>query len=315
VQQAVSQPFVVVGEALVDVVVPQDGPVTQEPGGSPMNVAVGLCRLDVPTLLVTQLGADDDGRLVSEHAAASGVRLAAGSVRPDMVTSTSTARLDADHAASYTFELDWDPPPQQLPDDAVGLHVGSLAACLPPGDRVVHDLVRQADSAGMFVSYDPNLRPAFVADPRECWRQVVELAGRARLVKVSDEDLRLAAPGSSVDAVAGTLLAGPVTELVVVTHGARGAAAYVDGGRVEVPGTPVKVVDTVGAGDSFMAALIAVLTDWGRVAKGPGSLQTLEESRLSRLLTAAGQAAGLTCSRRGASPPTRADLPEGWSDT
>jgi fructokinase len=282
---------VVVGESLVDVVLPQHGRMSREPGGSPFNVAVGLARLAVPTVLITRVGADPDGRLDTAHARDSGVRLAAGSVRPDLVTSTSTARLDADHAASYTFELCWDLPSQLLPADAAGLHVGSIASYLPPGHLAVHDLARQADAAGVFVSYDPNIRPAFIDDPEQCWQQVVDLAGRARLVKTSDEDLRPVAELDCIDTLARTLLAGPATELVVVTHGGRGATAYVDGARVEVPGHPVQVVDTVGAGDSFMAALLAVLTDWGCVAAGPGSLRALDQSRLTRLLAAAGRAA------------------------
>lgn len=303
--------FVVVGESLVDVVTPQHGGTTREPGGSPLNVAVGLARLDVPTLLITRIGDDADGRLVAAHARASGVVLDPGSVQPDLVTSTARALLDADHAASYTFDLAWDLPPRQLPDDASGLHVGSLGAILPPGNAAVLDLLRQAEDAELFVSYDPNVRPAFVADTGRCWRLVTELADRARLVKVSEDDLRLLHPDAGVDDLAGALLGG-ATELVVVTHGARGATAYREGSKVAAPGGGVEVVDTVGAGDSFMAALLAVLLEWEVTGPGPGRLRALDEDRLRTLLVAAGRAAAVTCGRRGADPPRRSELPLTW---
>jgi len=98
----------------------------------------------------------------------------------------------------------------------------------------------------------------------------------------------------------------------VVTHGGRGATAYSDGSRVQAPGGQVAVVDTVGAGDSFMAALVAVLLEWELTGEGPGRLRAIDEDRLRALVTAASRAAAVTCSRRGASPPTRADLPLTW---
>jgi fructokinase len=304
--------FVVVGESLVDVVVPRHGATTREPGGSPLNVAVGLARLDVPTLLITRIGDDPDGGLVADHARASGVELAEGSVQPGLVTSTATALLDDDHAADYTFDLTWDLPPQRLPEDLIGLHVGSLGATLPPGSQVVRDLVARARSEDVFVSYDPNVRPAFVDDVEQCWQQVLDVAGHARLVKVSEEDLRLLHPDGDADELARALLSGDDTELVVVTHGAGGATGYSDGSRVEAPGGSVEVVDTVGAGDSFMAALIAVLLEWELTGEGPDRLRAVDEERLLALLTAAGRAAAVTCSRRGANPPTRAELPLTW---
>ena len=126
-------PFVVVGEALVDIVQPVDEEPTHAPGGSPMNVAVGLARLDVPTVLVTELGDDPYGVQVADHIRESGVELAEGSVRPGHRTSTATARLGHDRAATYDFDLTWGLERQQLPDGVSGLHVGSLGAVLAPG--------------------------------------------------------------------------------------------------------------------------------------------------------------------------------------
>jgi fructokinase len=302
--------FLVVGESLVDIVVPVTGPRVEAPGGSPLNVAVGLARLDVPTLLVTQLGDDAYGELVARHAEESGVVLAAGSVQAGRRTSTATAHLDADHAASYEFDLAWDLDRQQLPEDAAAVHVGSLGAALPPGRDAVLDLLAQA--ADRFVSFDPNVRPAFVGDPAAAWRELAEVAACARLVKCSEEDLAALRPGEDEADLAAELLGAGATELLVVTRGGAGASGYRDGTRVDVPAPRTAVVDTVGAGDSFMAALLAVIWGWGLTEDGEGSLDALDEPRIALLLTGAVTAAAVTVARRGANPPTRRELPPTW---
>ena len=294
-------PFVVVGEALVDIVQPVDDEPTHAPGGSPMNVAVGLARLDVPTVLVTELGDDPYGVQVVEHIQESGVELAEGSVRPGHRTSTATARLGHDRAATYDFDLTWGLGPQQLPDGVSGLHVGSLGAVLAPGRAAVLDLLAQAAEAGAFVSYDPNVRPAFMPS----WGDVAEVARFAQVVKLSDEDLELLRPETPTSQVARDLLAAERTTLVVVTRGEHGAMAFTDRTDVEVVAPRTDLVDTVGAGDSFMAGLIAVMLEWG-------TPNVLDDEQLRTLLDAAGLAAAVTCSRRGANPPTRRELPSGW---
>jgi fructokinase len=293
-------PFLVVGEALVDIVVPSSGSPTTAPGGSPMNVAVGLSRLDVPTVLVTEIGDDEHGRLIAGHVEASGVRLAAGSVRPGGATSTATARIGADGAADYDFELTWGLAPRRLPDIR-GLHVGSLGSVLEPGRAAVLDLLEQASGLDVLLSYDPNIRPAFLPE----WAQVAEMAARVDVLKLSDEDLGLLRPETSAHTVAREVLDAGRTSLVVVTRGSEGAIAFTEDTTVEVVAPPTDLVDTVGAGDSFMAALVAVLLEWG----GAGDLTA---DRLRVLLDAAGVAAAVTCGRRGANPPTRRELPPGW---
>lgn len=308
-----SDSFVVVGESLVDVVVPADGgPRHNAVGGSCLNVAVGLARLDVPTVLVTRIGDDDLGRLVVEHVLASDVALAEGSVVPGHTTSTATAHLDAHHAATYEFDLVWDLPAQDLPEGTIGVHVGSLGASLEPGRAAVVDLVRRAADADVFVSYDPNIRPAFLHDRDKTWAEVVEIAAMAQLVKLSDEDLRLLRPDVPEDEVCRELLAGAGTELVVLTRGPQGAVAFTEGATLPIPAPPTDVVDTVGAGDSFMAAMLAMLCDWAVVAGGAGALRALDDDHVRLLVQGAATAAAVTCSRRGANPPTRPELPPTW---
>ncbi len=308
---SVSARLSVVGESLVDLVHEHGGGSTTSPGGSPMNVAIGLARLGVPTLLVTTLGDDPHGRLVADHVRDSGAELSPGSVRTGGETSTAVARIGPDNAARYEFDLTWDLPDQPLPD-ATGLHIGSLGASLPPGRDTVLGMARRAGAEGRFVSYDPNIRPAFVDDPATAWRGVAGSAALSTLVKVSDEDLDLLRPGEPVTALARELLASGRTELVIVTRGGAGATAFTDQAVAEVSSPATEVVDTVGAGDSFMAAVLAVLWHWQVPSAAPGALASLETAHLSELLTAAGAAAAVTCSRSGADPPWRRELPAGW---
>jgi fructokinase len=283
--------FTVVGESLVDVVVPAGGgDRTSAVGGSCLNVAVGLARLDVPTTLVTRVGDDDLGNLVVRHLDDSGVTLSGGSVVAGAPTSTATARLDEQHAATYDFDLVWDLPTQRLDEGAAGIHVGSIGAGIEPGRAVVADLVRQAVNAGVFVSFDPNIRPFFFDDREAAWRGVQSMGSGATLVKLSGEQ----------------------TELVVLTRGPQGATAFTEGAVVSVAAPPTEVVDTVGAGDSFMAATLALLWEWRVVTAGEGTLSALDDSRVELLIQGAVTAAAVTCSRRGANPPTRQELPPTW---
>jgi len=303
--------LVVVGESLVDIVHDQDGGSTSAVGGSPMNVAVGLARLDVPVLLITQIGDDEHGLSIAEHVHSSGAELSPSSVYPGRRTSTATARLGAGNKASYDFDLTWDLSAQELPTGQ-GLHVGSLGASIAPGRSSVLDLTRRAANGDRFVSFDPNVRPTLMPDPGPAWMETAELASLSTLVKVSDEDLAFLRPGEPVDSVARELLAGDRTELVIVTRGDAGASALSEHVEVAVATPLVDVVDTVGAGDSFMAAALAVLWDWQILATTPGGLSALGDDHMRTLLGGATEAAAMTCSRRGANPPTRQELPSAW---
>lgn len=299
----------VVGEALVDVFTAPDGSVQETVGGSPLNLAVALARLDVPAYLVTQTGTDDRGERVVEHLTRSGVEVLAAPT-PSGRTPTARVRLDDTGSPSYAFDLEWSLPAQELPAcDA--LHVGSLGAVLEPGRNSVVDLVEQAWQRDVFVSYDPNVRAEFLAEPDQVWRDVAALGERASLVKLSSEDVALLHPGADPEDIARSLLTGERTELVLLTHGGEGATAFAGDLSVHVAAPVVDVVDTVGAGDAFTAAVLAILFEDGAMgAYGPGVPH--DERALRRLVEGAVEVAALTCSRRGADAPRRADLRAGW---
>jgi fructokinase len=191
------------------------------------------------------------------------------------------------------------------------MHVGSLGTLLEPGRLSVVDLVEQAVDRDVFVSYDANLREAFLDDRELAWRDVRSLGSRCTLVKLSDEDAELLDPESDPDDVARTLLGGDRTQLVLLTRGPAGATAFTAGLEVGARPRPVEVVDTVGAGDAFMAAVLAQLSDLDAFSR-PGPGLPLDEDGLSRLLRGAVEVAAVTCERRGANPPRRQELPPGW---
>jgi fructokinase len=307
--------IVVVGESLIDIVERgQGGRPDERVGGGPLNISVGIARLDQPAMLVTQYADDERGARILAHLQASDVEVVSASTESGR-TSTATARLDDSGAASYAFDLEWTLPHQELPAcDA--LHVGSLGTTLEPGRGSVLDLVDQAWGHDVFISFDPNLRQAFLEDADQAWRDVEALADHATLVRMSDEDVALMQPGADPADIARVLLSGESTRLVVVTHGARGAAGYLDGpdgvSEVWVDAPVVDTVDTVGAGDSFMAALLAILAEDGALGTYGDGAMPGDEAGVRRLLAGAAAAAAITCSRPGADPPTRRDLQRGW---
>ncbi|MFE2346296.1 carbohydrate kinase [Kitasatospora cineracea] len=285
--------FLVIGECVADIVRTPGRPDRPHPGGSPANVAYGLARLGRRTALLTQLGDDPYGTLIRDHLAAAGVTvLTDGQDRP---TPTAIVTLDPAGSASYEFAVGWTLAPAPAPR-ARHVHLGSLASVQEPGAAVARRLLRAARTAGATVSYDPNVRPALLADHPAAVTAVEHCVALSDLVKASDEDLAWLYPGIPVrDSAARWLALGPAT--VVVTRGSRGAFALTPAGETTVPAPPTTVVDTVGAGDSFMAALLATLDD----------PRPALDAVASALRTAA-TAAAITVSRAGANPPTTAEL-------
>ncbi len=297
----------VVGEALIDVVHRRDGSVDSHPGGSPLNVAIGLARLGRESHLLTWFADDDGGTALRAHLAGSDVHLVPGSDGAAR-TSTAVATLDAEGAATYEFDIDWRLPAEITALDPVVVHTGSIAAVLAPGANAVLDLVR-AHRTSATVTYDPNMRPALMGSPADAAARVEPVLDVADVVKVSDEDLAWYAAGSAVDEVATRWAArGPA--IVVVTLGGSGAFAVTSSGlRVDVVAPKVQVADTVGAGDSFMGGLVDGLWSAGLLgADRREALHAIDEETLTAVLERCVRIAAITVSRPGANPPTAAEL-------
>ena len=301
--------FVVVGEALIDLVGQRGGrTLAAHPGGSPANVALGLARLGVPVTLTTRLGQDAFGEMISAHLEASGV-LVDGGPEGGVSTSLAIATLAAG-IASYDFRIDWDVGPlAPLPIEARCLHTGSLATVLPPGEASVVDLVEREHKRGrVTVSYDPNVRPALLGDAARARPDIERLVALSDVVKVSDEDLRWLYPDRRDEDVAQAWLAsGPA--LVVVTRGGAGVYAVSAGLELHRPAVPIDLVDTVGAGDSFTSGLLDGLHRADLVSGARrDALAAIDEATLGSVVDAAALIAAITCSRPGADPPTRAEV-------
>jgi len=297
----------VVGESLVDVVSTADGRTVERPGGSAANVAVALARLDHRARFVTAYADDERGRSIVGFLTGSGVELATDPLVLER-TSSAQARIAADGAASYTFDLDW--RIGEVPDDEItgarAVHVCSIGAVLAPGADDVLALLDRAVAAGALVSYDVNARPAITGTGPDLVARVEAVAALAHLVKASDEDLAALYPTLSSDEAAAHLRSlGP--SVVVVTRGVEGSTWYAVQ-RVDAPAVTTTVVDTIGAGDTFSAALLDGLV---RQAAGPSDatpVSLLGAADPAALLAHAARAAGVTVSRPGADPPRRDEL-------
>jgi fructokinase len=292
---------VVVGEALIDIVERPDGSTVEHEGGSAANVAVALARLGRPVQLLTAYGDDARGAALARHLNQSAVGLV-GDPHTLHRTATALATLAPDGGATYTFDIEWRLP--EVPSlDPVAVHACSIGAVLEPGAADVRRLLESWRPAAT-VSYDVNARPAVTGTGPELVRAVEEVVALADLVKASDEDLEVLYPGEPIDQAVGHLLdLGP--SAVVVTRGRHGAAWHGPGRRIAVPATETEVADTIGAGDTFGAAVIDAL--WELDALG-GRLPDLEREQIETVLRHAARAAAVTVSRPGADPPYRHEL-------
>ncbi|NUR16235.1 MAG: carbohydrate kinase [Dermatophilaceae bacterium] len=308
--QATRVHTLVIGEALVDAVTTPGGGTEEHVGGSPANVAFGLAALDHPVDLATWIATDERGRRIEDVCRERGVALTAGSQGAPF-TSVAYATLDLTGAATYVFDLEWQVA--SVPGlTAYGhVHTGSIGAVLEPGGTQVREILAVARGLGATVSYDPNARPALMGLPDQARRTIEESIRLADLVKVSDEDIAWLCPGESEeDVLRGWAELGPA--VIVMTRGGEGAVVRVSrtGEQQALPAPRVDVVDTVGAGDSFMAGLVSGLIDSGLLG-GPESRTRLHQARLADVLPAVERAlvtGALTVGRAGAHAPTRSDL-------
>ncbi|MGW7584884.1 carbohydrate kinase family protein [Kitasatospora sp. NPDC054768] len=290
-----ASPVLVIGECVADIVRSGAAPDRVHPGGSPANVAYGLARLGRPAVLLTELGPDANGLLIRRHLESAGVRVRAAEVAR---TPSAVVELDGQGRARYTFDIRWTLPPTELAEPPAAIHLGSIAAVTEPGAGSVLALVERWRGRA-WISYDPNVRPALMGDRAESVRRVERWVALSDLVKASDEDLAWLYPGEPPEAVAERWLAlGPA--VVAVTLGAEGAfARTAGGGHAEAAALPVPVADTVGAGDSFMAAFLHART---------------AGADLAVCLTHGVTAAALTVARPGANPPSAAELAAALTD-
>ncbi|MEB0114397.1 carbohydrate kinase [Variovorax sp. RTB1] len=306
--------FVVCGEALMDVYAGESTPTglsfDARIGGSPFNVAVGLARLGRPVALLTGLSTDSAGErlltaLQDEHVDTSLL------VRSDAPSTLSVISLDAHGVPRYAFhgtgaadrQITFDTLPALPPTTRV-LQFGSYALVVEPVGSALLALAAREHTQRL-IAYDPNVRLNVEPDLSR-WRAVVEqMVALSHFVKVSDEDLALLYSRETPEQVAARWIAVGVS-LVTVTRGGRGASSWTRNAKVDVPSLSVKVVDTVGAGDTFQAALLSWLDEQDKLSAS--AMASLDTKALEAMLKFASKASSITCSRRGADMPRRNEL-------
>ena len=306
--------FVVCGEALMDVYVRDSTPtgllLDARVGGSPFNVAVGLARLGRPVQFLSGLSSDVPGERLMQTLRDEGVGTALVA-RSHAATTLSVVSVGSTGVPSYAFhghgaadrQLSIETVPVLPPETRV-LQFGSYALVVEPVGSALRHLAAR-ERATRLIAYDPNVR-LNVEPSLARWLPIVqEMAGLAHIVKVSDEDLGLLYPDEAPAQVAQRWLAGGA-HLVVVTRGATGSEAWGRAGHATAQSLLVAVIDTVGAGDTFQAAMLTWLDEHGALA--PEQLDGLSVHELSAMLRFAARAASITCSRRGADMPRREEL-------
>ncbi len=302
-----------VGEALIDFTGSPARPLAFQghAGGSPLNAAVACARLGVPTAYLTQLSTDLFGEQLLGHLQANGIDTSL--VTRSSAPSTLAFVERGDRTNRYAFfttgsaDAAWSPQPvPRLPTTCRALHFGSISLLREPGATAITALVR-AHAGRLIVVFDPNVRLGLIDDlPAyrerfDTWRRL------ATVLKLSDEDVAALAPGGPpVEAAAQWLRQGdePGPSAAVVTQGGQGATLLRRGRPpMPVPAPAVTVRDTIGAGDTFGAALTVALLEAG--VGTDADLQALDDAAWRAALEFAAAAAALNCEREGADPPDR----------
>ena len=306
--------YLVCGEALFDVFMAPAGTAHNRltldaiAGGSPFNVAVGLARLGTRCALFTGISSDPMGQQLRQVLSKEGVE-ERYLVPFDAPTTLAMVALGDNGVPSYSFRgegcadrLPRDEHLGVLGDEVRGIHLGSYSLVTTPIADTLLALVRR-ESGRRLISLDPNIRLNVEPDVLR-WRERIEaFAEQAHLIKVSDEDLALLYPGETPENVARRWLQGG-SELVLLTRGGAGAQLFSrQHGELNEAARAVTLCDTVGAGDSFQAALLSYLHE--HRLDSPIALAGITREQSQALLAFAVEAAALTCSRRGPDLPHR----------
>lgn len=301
------------GEALIDMLPRTDeaGHTLYAPhvGGAVFNTAVALGRLGAPVGFYSGMSTDFFGADLKAALEASNVDLS--HVRfSDRPTTLAFVKLANGHASYIFYDensagrmLTLDDLPKLEPEIAA-LHFSCISLVPEPCGSTYEELMRREHKTRVTM-LDPNLRAPFIADPERHRARLRRMIAMADIVKLSDEDLAWFGEDGGSDAIAHRWL-GHGPSVVVVTAGARGAVAYTVTDRIEMPARKVEVADTVGAGDTFNAGLLAAFHDAGLLTKN--AIRSLSTDEVRAALDLAARAAAVTVSRPGANPPWRAEL-------
>jgi fructokinase len=301
------------GESLIDMLPRQattgENAFAPHAGGAVFNTAIALGRLGAPVAMFTGLAADFFGDLLAETLESSKVSTQYVH-RADAPCTVAFVKLVDGHAP-YAF-YDENTAGRMLPTDALpdladdvnALFFGGISLVVEPCGATYEALMTR-EAAKRVTMIDPNIRPGFIKDEAAYRARIDRMMGMADIVKLSDEDLAWLMGGEDIDANAAQVLAmGP--KLVCITRGKDGASGYTANGRVDVAANTVTVVDTVGAGDTFNAGVLASLEQAGVLSKE--GVANLSDEVIANALSLGARSAAITVSRAGANPPWTHEL-------
>ena len=303
------------GEALTDFIPTTDSegnsvyrPV---PGGSPFNTAIAASRLGVRNFFLGKISRDFFGEQLVDRFKESGVNLRY-TARTDQPSTLAFVKKSESGEAEYAFFKENAADRSLLPEDLPGnldesiscIQFGSVSLLSEPTASTIVSFVEREHERRV-VSLDPNIRTILIDDEETVRKRLLHCIELSTIVKLSEEDLVWLIPGKPW-LEAARFLMGPGTSLVVLTRGRDGSVGINKGGLVPVPAVPVRVSDTVGAGDSFHAAFLVWLADGGLMNRK--AVASLTQEQLQEMLRFAAGAAAITCSRPGADPPVRSEI-------
>lgn len=304
------------GEALIDFIALPDGLSHRPcPGGSILNIAVGLGRLQVPVRFLSRLSTDMFGDLLADYLKKNNVSLEY-CPRVDGQTTLAFVSLPKESAQEPQFafyangavdrSLTINDLPAEFGEEVAALHFGSISLVLEPGATALETLMKR-ESHRRILTLDPNVRPALIPDKEAYKQRFLKWISLVDILRLSVADLEFLYPHQEIEALLPQWF-GSGLSLVILTRGAEGVSGYTANGTVVfVPAQKVQVKDTVGAGDSFFSAALAWLYDYGLLSRR-SALDQITQDELKACLTFAGKAAAINCTREGANPPYKSEM-------
>lgn len=310
--------ILVIGEALIDLIGRGGKQYEAVVGGANANVSLALALRGENQAFLGRISTDGFGRLIHNHLASHGVNLDLA-VEADEQTSLAVANIDEAGVASYSFYIngtaDWGWKKEELPSlnklqelGVKAIQFGCLAMAMEPGNKVIEDwLTSISKNLSVTLSHDLNIRPAVGLSRENELQRVLRINSLSQIIKASDADIQWLCDLDSIEEVEEVASSWSQGKLVVITLGEKGVSAFIDGQKTQVAGFGVKLVDTVGAGDTFMSSLLGELASLGYLGSGaaPASISNQE---LIEVVRTANAAAALVCERTGCQPPTREEI-------
>ena len=315
--------IVVIGEALIDLISKGNtGSYQAVVGGANANVALALAVRGEKQAFLGRISSDGFGNQIRNHLSSHGVNLDY-SIAAKEQTTLAVATIDEAGVASYSFytkdTADWGWTKDELPSlqklkelSVSAIQYGCLGMAISPGNKVIEAWLEEINKASSItLSHDLNIRPALGFERETERRRVEKLNQISHIIKASDADIEWLynlPAGADLDGIVSGWSKG---KLVIITRGGDGVSLYRNQQRIDVKGFSVQLIDTVGAGDTFVSTFLAELSQAGALGENPlEKLLAISEDDLIGFATVANAAAALVCERTGCQPPTRQEILE-----